>query len=128
MARFDRAIKTAERLIERNGQSVIWRTVNDGTPSDPLKPWKPSDQADVDRTAFICFLPVDKEAKQLFRFLRGTNDLPTGNIQGLMKGNVNFEPNLKDVVLRDGEILRIRSIDLLSPNGQKVLYTIEFET
>lgn len=128
MARFDRAIATAERLIDRNGQLVQWRTYADGAPSDASKPWKPGQGGETNSDVVICFLPLDKESRELFRYLRGTNDVPTGFLQGLMKGNIAFVPALNDVVVRDGEMLRIRSIELLSPNGQKVLYTVEFET
>ena len=49
----------------------------------------------------------------------------TGKFIGLM-GNVPFTPKVSDVVTRNGDKLDIDSIDLLSPNGQKVLYTIIF--
>lgn len=126
MARFDRAIATAERLIARNGQAIKWRIVKDA--AAPVQtPWKPGEAADEDKDAIICFLPVDKESRQLFTFLRGQSDVPTGYTLGLMKGNIDFEPSLTDVVVRDTKLLRIKSLDLLSPNGQKVLYTMEFE-
>ena len=128
MARFDRAIATAERLINRNGQLVQWRSYADGAPPDTSKPWKPGQGGETNTDVVICFLPQDKESRELFRYLRGTNDVPTGFLQGLMKGNISFVPALSDVVVRDGEIMRIRSIELLSPNGQKVLYTVELET
>lgn len=127
MARFDRAIATAGRLIAKNGQDVIWRSVVDGAPTDDSKPWKPAEAADADTNAVICFLPTDKQSQQLFTYLRGTDDVSIGLVLGLMKGNVDFVPSQKDVVIRDGETLRIKSIDLLAPNGQKVLYTMEFE-
>lgn len=127
MARFDRAIATAERLIARNGQEVNWRIVKDAAAPDVLKPWKPGEAADEDKPVVICFLPIEKESRQLFTFLRGQSDVPTGYTLALMKGNVDFTPSIKDVVVRDGAILRIKSLDLLSPNGQKVLYTMELE-
>lgn len=126
MARFDRAIKTAERLIEKNGQKIIWRLVKNGAAASDT-PWKPSELADEDKDAIICFLPIGKESRQLFTFIRGQSDVPTGYVMGLMKGSIDFVPSVTDVVIRDGETLRIKSLDLLSPNGQKVLYTMEFE-
>ena len=127
MGRFDRQIASAEKQIAKNGQSVVWRQVNKGTPADPDKPWKPSVASDTDKSVVICFLPVNRVNQQLFAYLRGTNDIPQGNVMGLMKGNVDFTPKPKDVVVRDGETYRIKSIEPLSPNGQKLLYTIEFE-
>lgn len=128
MTRFDRSIATAERLIAKNGQAIKWVSVVDGVPSDSDKPWKPSEAADIEHDAIICFLPITRESKEFIAYLRGTNNVPTGYVQGLMKGNIDFEPKIKDLVKRGDEILRIRSIDLLSPNGQKVLYTVDFET
>jgi len=126
MARFDRAIATAERLIKRNGQQVTWRSTQRA--EVPGKPWQQGEATDVDRTVSICFLPINQQMKQLWHYLRGTNDVPAGNVQGLMAGNIGFEPKSDDVVLRDGETLRIKTIELLAPNGQRVLYTVEFES
>lgn len=122
MARFDRQIETAIRLIKKNGQKVIWRQT--AKPSDTLEPWKQQDAASIDKDAIICFLPVDKETREFLTYIRGT-DVPMGSELGLM-GAVDFEPSIEDVVLRDGKTYRIKHIDLLSPNGQKILYTIEF--
>lgn len=126
MARFDRQIATAIRLIHKNGEIVQWRTVVDGTPPDPAKPWNPAAPTPVDNNVAICFLPVDRLTMETFSFKKGT-EVPKGALMGLM-GQVNFEPNLKDVVLRGGETLRIANIDVLSPNGQKILYTVLFES
>lgn len=125
MARFDRAIQTALRLIAKNGEKVVWRVIDDAAPSDPSQPWNPGPATPVDNAATICFLPVDRQTMETFTFIKGT-EVPKGSVMGLM-GNVPFEPNLKDVVIRDGKELRIANIDVLSPNGQKVLYTVMFQ-
>jgi len=127
MGQFDRQIATALRLIAKYGQSIIWNSIIDGASVDPLKPWKPTDAASTPHPDIkICFVPTnDTQWRKLLAYLKGT-EVPTGKLAGLM-GQVPFEPTLKDVVDRDGVILRIASLDLLSPNGQKILYTIEFE-
>lgn len=127
MAQFDRQIATAQRLIAKYGQDVTWQTVVDGSPADPLKPWKPSEAADTQTTAKICFVPVrDNDWRKLLAYLKGT-EVPAGKLAGLMAGNVTFDPKLKDIVVRDGVTLNVSNIDLLSPNGQKILYILEFE-
>lgn len=126
VAVFDRAIATAERLIDKYGQQVVWNTVVKGA-SDPATPWKPTQAVDVPHNVVICFLPVDRESRQLFTFLRGTNEVVTGSILGYMKGNLDFIPHLQDTITRDGLTLKIKTLDLLSPNGQKVLYILELE-
>lgn len=125
MARFDRQIKTALRLIAKNGQAVKWRVIDDPTPTDPNKPWEPGPATPDDKDVTICFLPIDRQTMETFNFIKGT-EVTKGSAMGLM-GQVNFDPNIKDVVIRDGKELRIASLDVLSPNGQKILYTVVFK-
>lgn len=122
MARFDRQVATALKLIAKNGESVTWRTIPDATPSDPDKPWRPGTTTPVDNPVIICFLPASEKT---FSYMNAS-EVPKGAFMGLM-GNVPFEPKLKDVAIRNGKQLRISAIDLLSPNGQKILYTVVFE-
>ena len=125
MPRFDRAIQTALRLIAKNGEKVKWRVIDDAAAPDPSQPWNPGPATPEDKDVTICFLPVDRQTMETFTFIKGT-EVPKGSVMGLM-GNVPFNPNLKDVVIRDGVELRIANIDVLSPNGQKVLYTVVFQ-
>lgn len=125
MARFDRQIQTALRLIAKNGEKVKWHVIDDAAAPDPSQPWNPGPASPVDKDVVICFLPIDRQTMETFAFIKGT-DVPKGSVMGLM-GNVPFDPNLKDVVIRDGIELRIANIDLLSPNGQKILYTVVFQ-
>lgn len=124
MPRFDRQIETALRLIKKNGQAVKWRVINDPA-SDPLQPWNPEAATPVDNDVVICFLPVNRQTMETFNFVKGT-EVPKGAVMGLM-GNVPFEPNLKDVVIRDNVELRIAHIITLSPNGQKILHKVLFQ-
>jgi len=123
MARFDRQIKTALRLIQKNGQAVAWVKTVDAIP-DADMPWLPVGTTNTNFAPYICFLPLDLQGKEFLHAL-GVTDAFTGTYYGLM-GNVPFEPLVTDVVTRDGVKLDIASIDLLSPNGQKILYTIIF--
>jgi len=123
MAQFDRQIATALRLIKKNGQKVQWRKEAASIP-DPLKPWLPVGTSPIIYEPFIVFLSLDLQGKEFLFSLNGSEAV-TGAYYGLM-GNVSFEPNTLDIVTRDGIKLDINSIDLLSPNGQKILYTIIF--
>lgn len=127
MAEFDRSIASAKRMIQKKGQLVQWRKLSDGIPADPSKPWLPSAGGQVDTDVYICFVPVKDRATRLFFAHMTGREVAIGSLAGLMAGDVAFEPSLKDVVIRSGVQLAIDSIDLLSPNGQKVLYTIEFK-
>ena len=126
MARFDAQIKTALRLIAKNGQSVKWRIVRDGAPVDSSKPWKPSNPATpVENDVSICFLTIDRQTYETLSYMAG-GEVPMGAVMGLM-GAVDFEPSLKDVVIRDGKELQLFNIQELKPNGQTILYTLVFK-
>lgn len=126
MARFDAQIKTALRLIAKNGQLVKWRIVRDAAPINPAQPWKPTNPATpVEEDVTICFLTVDKDTYETLSYMAG-GEIPMGAVMGLM-GAVSFEPSLKDVVIRDGKELRLFNIEKLSPNGQAILYTTVFK-
>lgn len=124
---FDRQIATAQRLIAKYGQDVTWQTVVDGAPADAAKPWKPAEATDTQTTTKVCFVAVrDNDWRKLLAYLKGT-EVPVGRLAGLMAGNVSFTPKLKDIVIRDGVTLNVTNIDLVSPNGQKILYILEFQ-
>jgi len=125
MARFDRAIATAERLIAKNGQAATWRKTT-APVDDPTKPWLNGTPVVADDDCVICFLPINKEMRDMLTFIRGTEVLG-GAVMGLM-GQVEFEPNPTDTVVRDGVVYTINNLDILAPNGQVVLYTIEFKS
>lgn len=122
MARFDRQIQTALRLIKKNGRKVQWRQIV--ATENPSEPWNPSPGTPVDNDVDICFLPVDKTTYETLTLRAGT-ELPKVSELGYM-GAVNFEPNLKDVVIRDGKEMAIVYIDKLAPNGQNIFYTVLF--
>lgn len=119
MGKFDRQIATAKRLIQKNGQLVQWkRTVKDVSITNP---WEQVETEPVLNDVYICFLPsIDPWIK----YIKGS-DVTTGTLYGIM-GQTSFDLSAADVVIIDGEELRIKKIDKLSPNGQIILYTIEF--
>jgi len=126
MGQYDRQISSATKLIAKNGQLVKWRIVRDAAPVDTAQPWKPTEQAaPVDHPVTIAFLPLSGDMRKTITRLRGT-EVPINSTMGLMAA-VDFNPTAKDVVIRDGQEWRIEYIDLLAPNGQKILYTVAFK-
>lgn len=125
MGVFDRQIEVAKRLIAKNGQSVIWRTLVDGPLSDPDEPWNPSEAVPSENNVKIVFLPYSASNNQFIKYLKGTN-VTEGALTGLM-AQVTFEPKAKDTVIRGTKELAIKTIDELSPNGQSILWFVEFE-
>ena len=125
MGVYDRQITSAKRLIAKQGQSATWQQIVDGAPADSSKPWLPGVAADVFNSVSMVFLPDSQTNREFIRLLTGT-EVPTGSLTGLM-GAVDFDPAIKDVVIRDGETLSVQKIDKLAPNGDAILYTIWFD-
>lgn len=119
MARFDRQIATALRLIKKYGQTVQMTTPT--TTVNPDKPWETTSTVDV-KDVVICFLPMNRFQYESLT-LKTDTEVPKGAVLAYM-GQVDFTPNLKSTVLRDGKVLNVHYMDLLSPNGQKILYTM----
>lgn len=116
---FTRQISTAKRLIQKNGQLVQWKqTIKD---VDDDKPWEQVETTAVSNDVYICFL---SSTDPWLRYIKGA-DVPLGGIYGLM-GQVDFNLSVADVVIRDGQEMRIKEIDSFAPNGEMILNTIEF--
>lgn len=124
MARFDRQVATAKKLIAKNGKDVIWRVPGFVTPN-PDRPWENVDVLPVDHPVRICFLPLNKEMRETIAFRRGT-EVTAGSVMGYM-AQVPFEPSVADKVIDGVLTYDIDSIDVLAPNGQKILYTVVFK-
>lgn len=123
MGVFDRQIESAKKLIVKNGQEVIWKRTYQHIANQD-EPWKESKGARVEYKVMMAFLPVDYKNQQFKRY-RFETDIEVGTIAGYM-GQVDFEPSLRDVVIRDGKTYVIKNIDPIDPNGQGViLYVIE---
>lgn len=122
MGEYDRSIATALRLIAQKGMSVTWTQHAQGELVDTDKPWKPAPFVPTEYTVSMVFLPKAGTNAQYLHPLPNS-DVPAGDIVALM-GAVDFTPQMEDMVNRDGELLRVGSIDALKPNDQVVLYTV----
>lgn len=118
-------IAMALRMIKAKGEACLWASLTAPTP-DPDQPWLMTPGTLIEYTGTpILFLPLSRQWAEFIRYIKGT-DVVTGSVYGLM-GAVAFTPKLTDVVTRnDGTKLNTLSIDALSPNGEIILYTIEF--
>lgn len=128
--RFDSAIATAKRLIEKNGQLVQWNQATEKTDSN--QPWKAEESTPKKISVRICFVPVkDIETRKLIKALTGT-EVPVGQLAGLMAPQ-SFYPSLEDSITRTlagkTRTLKLRNADPLAPNEQIVLWVLElYET
>jgi hypothetical protein len=125
MSQYARTIKSAQRLIAKYGQDVIWRKPNVSVP-DPTKPWKSLDNAPTDIPVKIVFVrPEGGLSNALYHLIKGT-DAVTGAPKGLMAPINGFNPEITDRVIRNGSTLVIGSINVVAPASDAVLYIIEF--
>lgn len=79
----------------------------------------------TDNSVMIAFFNYSTQNQQLIKYIAGS-EVTIGSLWGLMP-HVEFEPRTKDIVLRDGKELIIKSADLLSPNGEEIMWTVEFQ-
>lgn len=121
MGVFDRQIATAKRLIAKNGQNVKWLIVSNDSPTDAAKPWQ-VESSKIEKTVRIAFLPVSLQGSKTKHYSQN-GEIHEGSVLAYM-GAVDFEPSLKDLIVRDGKNFRILDIDKLSPNGEVILYTM----
>lgn len=119
MARFDNAIATAIRLIQKNGMQCTW-SKDELTPIDPDKPWLGDSAVTTTYSPYICFVPASGGFYSLVKLLGGTES-PAVKTWGLMAPQT-FKPELTDLVTRDGAPLKFAYIDTLRPNEQVVLH------
>lgn len=125
MGVFDRQRATAKRLIVKNGQAVVWRSLSGGTPADPAKPWKPGATVPVEHNVHIVFLNEKRIGYEWLARALNT-EVPEGSGYGLLHF-VDFAPNLQDAVVKDGVELKLSMVDPLAPNGEVILYFVRFD-
>lgn len=125
MGVFDRQIATAKRLIEKNGELSQWVVRTQNAPN-PDTPWIPTGETDVSNPVKIVFLPVGTRFLELVQMIAKT-EVPTGSQKGLMAA-VDFVPQIDAVIIRPSgdRQYKVKSIDTISPNGQIILYKLEF--
>jgi len=124
MGTYDRQIATAKRLIAKYGQTV---TISQTpvTIADVNKPWEVTLGVPVITNIKMVFFSPKLVNKEFLRYIVGT-ELKSGNVQGLMAAD-SVIPKATNIITRNNIQMKIKSIDILAPNEQTILYTIEFE-
>lgn len=128
MGVFDRQIESVKRLIEKYGELITFKRLA-YTVSDPNKPWLQTEIPETNKDLKIVFLSPGASASTLFgrellQYLKGTQTI-TGEVRGYMASG-SIVPRQNDIVIRNGKEIKISAIDILNPNGQDILYTLEF--
>lgn len=122
---YDRQIKNTLALIKRKGQTITWRQIVEGSAPDPSQPHKTNPSTIINNFVDIVFLPITRQQKRSLQY-KTNSEVPKGSLMGYM-GAVDFEPDLNDIVIRDGKELRISNIDITAPDNNPILYMVEFD-
>lgn len=116
-----RAIATAKRLIEKNGQAVVWRKP---APADPTaKPWRDLRDGDPADTPVKIVWITPKLQRLAFLQLAKGIDVPEGVREALMPAYA-FEPELTDRVVVGGVEQSLYRVDPIEPNGTPIFYRL----
>lgn len=117
---YSRMVATALRLVERFGVAVTWRQLVDTT----INPIEPTTAA-TNFAAVMAFVPTERIGHET----RSDSDSEQrkGAVTGYMGPVVGYTPTAKDVVIRNGKTLRIKSFDEVKPAGATVLYIVTFD-
>lgn len=130
MAVYSRQIASAQRTIKRKGQLVTWKPLEASTTDPNVVAGASASRPKVIDTAIanpdvrIAFFPVGKDKAESLR--ASGVEVTTGSQLGYM-GAVDFVPNQKDSVLRNGVSMPIKHIEVIAPNGEAILYEIVFD-
>lgn len=114
---YARLVQTAQRLIAKSGQKVIWRSAVDPVPADPAKPWLASaSDASSDFDCMAVFLPMKSQRSPFLSMMKDAQDVPMGSVLVLIAGNNNFEPQINDVCLREDAFGNIETLSVFKSN------------
>lgn len=116
-----RAIATALRLIEKNGQAVVYRKPAAADPS--AAPWRDLRSGEPwDTPVRVAWI---KPKLRTLAFLQNeaTTEIPKGVELALMAGGL-IEVDLTDLVLADGRACPLFRADPVKPSGVPILWTL----
>lgn len=127
MARFDRSIKMAQKLIARNGQDAILRRFSDAPVPDVDKPWRTGSPSYSDEAVKAVFLNLGDAGE---RYMDGTEVQIGDKLVLIAGGDLTSSPNLRDRIYSGGggpgdagwSIMRVVTLE---PNGQQVLHQLQ---
>jgi hypothetical protein len=126
MGVYDRQIAQAKRTIKAKGELCQWVSNSNLTPN-PSQPWKTTAPSPLPTNpqVYIVFLTPGTKLGALIHLLQGTS-VPEGGPSGLM-AQVPFQPAIDDSIIRSsGQTFTIKDLNIVSPNGEVILYKLDF--
>lgn len=127
MGIYDRAKKTAIRLIRKYGQEVQWLASQPIQLDDDAEPWLPSQTNFVPFNVRMVFTQDKLDSKEELRYMKDS-EIVDGQVNALMEPVKGFVPRLKDKIVRDGQTLTVDNINPVNPGGTILLYKLELGT
>lgn len=119
---FESARALAVRLIAAKGQAATYNQQQDGSPTDPDKPWRTTAVDPVGTPVTVVEVTPDAMGTQY----QGNGDIQQDDRILLVAGDtLGFKPSLRDQVTYGGYDWSILHSLPLSPNGEDILWTLQ---
>lgn len=125
MGVYDRQAAQALKQIEAKGEPVKWNFATPVSMPDESKPWIVATGDPTSKDVSLLF--TSNSSNSLARLIAGSN-IESSKLKAIMP-DYGFVPNVKDTVTRsDGTtVLQIDSVNPLAPNGQGIIWYLEFK-
>jgi len=122
VARFDKQIATAKRLIAKNGEVVSLIVETTSALPDPLTPWIPG--SFTKQTKSVASVWLDYDIRYLSEGVIQKGDqkvlIPSTDING---GAITL--TMTNTIIRSGDAWKVVNFQPLAPNGQLILYELQ---
>lgn len=122
MAKYDRQVATAKKLIKKYGSIEIFRQIRDV--ADPEKPWEDDGKVTTDTPVYMVFINDSTSLAEVFAaYLAGTTIADGSTVVYI--ADFGLQPTNKDVLIKDGVEYRIESVETLKPATQTILHALK---
>lgn len=124
MGVYDSQVAMAERLIREKGKPVqIVRQTT--TLPDPSKPWEPGEPIEVLDDAYGVFLNFNQKDMETLSKMAGASEILSSDRKVLLAAAAtNGSPTTNDKLRDASGDWAIEYVQVLSPNGENILYTL----
>lgn len=124
MGVYDSQVALALRLIQEKGKAITLQQVNTIVPDD-AKPWETSAETPdpiVMRAVFLNFNHQDVETHHRM----GDTEIDAGDVKALVAADpaIAYVPSVGDNITDEETTYSIEWVQVLAPNGQKILFTL----
>lgn len=119
MTVYDRLRSASKRLIDKFGQTVTYVINTNPTPADTDKPWVLGANSTVTKSIKMVFVPDSRDGRETKNYSRRSL-VQKGNTSALTYG-LDFEPQIKDTILRGSKTYTIESIVEVKPDDSDVI-------